>query len=72
MPKYALRAHTAPLDIEFYDGSDFPGLSGSAFVASHGSWNRFISFIHSLIHVFMIDWLLTGKMTETQLQDTML
>eukprot|EP01122_Echinamoeba_exundans_P009268 TRINITY_DN3230_c0_g1_i7.p1 TRINITY_DN3230_c0_g1~~TRINITY_DN3230_c0_g1_i7.p1 ORF type:complete len:454 (-),score=51.28 TRINITY_DN3230_c0_g1_i7:57-1418(-) len=40
-PRYAMQAHTAPLDILFYTGSTFPNMQGKvAFVAKHGSWNR--------------------------------
>ena len=34
------QAHSAPIEMRFYDGSMFPGSSGDAFVAMHGSWNR--------------------------------
>jgi glucose/arabinose dehydrogenase len=40
-PKFSMPAHSAPLDILFYNGTSFPGLAGkAAFVARHGSWNR--------------------------------
>jgi len=40
-PVLAMQAHSAPLDITFYDGISFPGAAvGDAFVAFHGSWNR--------------------------------
>jgi glucose/arabinose dehydrogenase len=40
-PVLALEAHTAPLDILFYQGPQFPaGYGGSALVSLHGSWNR--------------------------------
>jgi len=41
-PKYAMRAHTAPLDILFYngEGKNFPVKEGNAFVSLHGSWDR--------------------------------
>jgi glucose/arabinose dehydrogenase len=36
-----MQAHSAPLQIVFYEGNDFPAsYKGSAFVALHGSWNR--------------------------------
>jgi len=35
------RAHSAPLGIAFYSGTQFPATyKGDAFVAFHGSWNR--------------------------------
>jgi glucose/arabinose dehydrogenase len=40
-PVLVLQAHTAPLDIKFYDGGAFPDdMNGSAIVSNHGSWNR--------------------------------
>ena len=45
LPKYAMRAHTAPLDILFYNGgTNFPSADGNAFVALHGSWDRCAPF----------------------------
>jgi hypothetical protein len=36
-----IEAHSAPLQIAFYDGDNFPpGYKGDAFVTLHGSWNR--------------------------------
>jgi glucose/arabinose dehydrogenase len=36
-----MQAHSAPLQIAFYDGTAFPAeYRGSAFVTLHGSWNR--------------------------------
>jgi glucose/arabinose dehydrogenase len=36
------QAHEAPIGMVFYDGTAFPAeYSGNAFVALHGSWNRF-------------------------------
>ena len=40
-PTVGIQAHSAPLGIAFYTGDTFPtDLSGSLFVAQHGSWNR--------------------------------
>ncbi len=40
-PDLLFQAHSAPLGIVFYDGSQFPAeFKGDAFVALHGSWNR--------------------------------
>lgn len=33
-------AHAAPLDLRFYNTSQFPGYAGDAFVTFRGSWNR--------------------------------
>jgi glucose/arabinose dehydrogenase len=35
-----MQAHSAPLNIVFYQGRQFAGLDGDAFVTMHGSWNR--------------------------------
>ena len=41
VPEVLMQAHSAPLQIVFYDGKDFPATyKGSAFVTLHGSWNR--------------------------------
>jgi glucose/arabinose dehydrogenase len=41
MPDVLFQAHSAPLNITFYEGDAFPAeYKGSAFVALHGSWNR--------------------------------
>lgn len=40
-PAYNLQAHTAPMDIVFYNGTGFPASwRGDAFISLHGSWNR--------------------------------
>ncbi len=41
VPDVLLQPHSAPLNIVFYTGSNFPAAyKGDAFVAMHGSWNR--------------------------------
>jgi glucose/arabinose dehydrogenase len=40
-PDILFQAHSAPLGLVFYEGSQFPAdYKGDAFVALHGSWNR--------------------------------
>jgi glucose/arabinose dehydrogenase len=40
-PVLVMQAHSAPLDIKFYQGSAFPrNMAGSALVTYHGSWDR--------------------------------
>ena len=40
-PDVFMQAHSAPLQIAFYEGNSFPPeYKGSAFVTMHGSWNR--------------------------------
>jgi glucose/arabinose dehydrogenase len=41
VPDVLMQAHSAPLNIAFYEGKGFPAqYQGDAFVALHGSWNR--------------------------------
>jgi glucose/arabinose dehydrogenase len=41
VPDVLIQAHSAPLQIAFYEADDFPAdYKGSAFVTLHGSWNR--------------------------------
>ena len=41
VPDVLFQAHSAPLNIAFYDGDLFPAeYAGDAFVTMHGSWNR--------------------------------
>jgi glucose/arabinose dehydrogenase len=41
VPDVLVQAHSAPLNMIFYDGGQFPdAYRGDAFVALHGSWNR--------------------------------
>jgi glucose/arabinose dehydrogenase len=41
IPDVFMQAHSAPLQMVFYEGDNFPAeYKGSAFVAMHGSWNR--------------------------------
>jgi glucose/arabinose dehydrogenase len=40
-PVLALQAHSAPLGVQFYTGTQFPeAYRGSLFISFHGSWNR--------------------------------
>jgi glucose/arabinose dehydrogenase len=41
IPDVFMQAHSAPLQMVFYEGDHFPSeYKGSAFVTMHGSWNR--------------------------------
>lgn len=41
VPDVLMQAHSAPLQMAFYQGDSFPAeYRGSAFVTMHGSWNR--------------------------------
>jgi glucose/arabinose dehydrogenase len=49
-PAFALGAHLAPLDIVEYRGHGYPAeMQGEMFVASHGSWNREIAQVGTMI-----------------------
>eukprot|EP00026_Physarum_polycephalum_P007988 Phypoly_transcript_08061.p1 GENE.Phypoly_transcript_08061~~Phypoly_transcript_08061.p1 ORF type:complete len:445 (+),score=44.38 Phypoly_transcript_08061:186-1520(+) len=50
LPKYSIRAHTAPLDIIFYTGSQFPA-TNDAFISSHGSWDRTPAAGYDVVHL---------------------
>jgi glucose/arabinose dehydrogenase len=40
-PVFSLQAHSAPLDLLFYSGNNFPAsYVGDALITLHGSWNR--------------------------------
>ena len=41
LPAIKMQAHSAPLGLRFYDGTQFPAaLQGALFMGFHGSWNR--------------------------------
>jgi glucose/arabinose dehydrogenase len=41
VPDVLMQAHSAPMQIVFYDGNNFPAeYRGGAFATMHGSWNR--------------------------------
>lgn len=66
VPDVLLGAHSAALDINFYDAtagqSVFPAeYRGDAFVALHGSWNRGSRTGHKLVRVRMKDNKPTGE-----------
>jgi len=51
-PALNMQAHFAPLDINFYYGTQWPAaFQNSAFVASHGSWNRQPAVGYRVLHV---------------------
>jgi glucose/arabinose dehydrogenase len=53
-PEVAWQAHTAPLGLTFYSGSQFPAsYQGDMFVALHGSWNRTVRVGYKVIRVPM-------------------
>ncbi|MGH7320015.1 MAG: PQQ-dependent sugar dehydrogenase [Candidatus Rokuibacteriota bacterium] len=51
-PSLGYQAHTAPLGLAFYTGSQFPAeYGGNLFVALHGSWNRSVPTGYKVIRV---------------------
>lgn len=57
-----LQAHFAPLQINFYTGSNFPTpYRGDLFVASHGSWNKAVRSGYELLRVRILNGIATGE-----------
>ena len=53
-PLVEMQAHSAPLGLAFYTGSQFPEVyRGNLFVAFHGSWNRTIPTGYKLVRISM-------------------
>jgi len=52
VPELAMQAHSAPLDLEFYNGDSFPeAYRGDLFITFHGSWNRNPPTGYQVVHV---------------------
>jgi glucose/arabinose dehydrogenase len=57
-----LQAHSASLEMLFYNGQQFPEeYRGDAFAAEHGSWNRSRRTGYKVIRVMMHDGKPTGE-----------
>jgi glucose/arabinose dehydrogenase len=55
-PKVQMQAHSAPLGLAFYEGSQFPGeYQNNIFVAFHGSWNRTVPTGYKVVRVKLDD-----------------
>jgi len=55
-PKVQIQAHSAPLGLAFYDGSEFPAeYRNNIFVAFHGSWNRSVPTGYKVVRVKLDD-----------------
>jgi len=53
VPDVFFQAHSAALQILFYEGNDFPAeYKGSAFVTLHGSWDRSIRTGYKVVRLF--------------------
>jgi glucose/arabinose dehydrogenase len=61
-PDVLMQAHSAPLNIAFYDGKTFPAeYQGDAFVALHGSWNRGNRTGYKVVRLLFRDGKPTGE-----------
>jgi glucose/arabinose dehydrogenase len=55
-PMIEMQAHSAPLGLEFYSGTQFPSAyHGNLFVAFHGSWNRSVPTGYKIVRIPMND-----------------
>jgi glucose/arabinose dehydrogenase len=62
VPDVLIQPHSAPLQMMFYDGSQFPAdFKGAAFVALHGSWNRATRTGYKIVRVIVKDGEPTGE-----------
>lgn len=62
IPDVLMQAHSAPLNIVFYDGGNFPAeYRGDAFVALHGSWNRGVRTGYKVVRLKFKDGKPTGE-----------
>ena len=62
VPDVLIQAHSAPLGIAFYTGTQFPqAYRGSAFVTLHGSWNRAQRTGSKVVRLIMKDGAPTGE-----------
>jgi len=62
IPDVLLQAHSAPLNIAFYTGKNFPAeYQGNAFVALHGSWNRGNRTGYKVVRLLFRDGRPTGE-----------
>ena len=62
LPDVLMQAHSAPLNIAFYDGKAFPPeYQGDAFVALHGSWNRGVRTGYKVVRLKFKDGKPTGE-----------
>lgn len=62
VPDVLLQAHSASLQMTFYEGAQFPAeYRGNIFAAEHGSWNRSRRTGYKVIRVIMKDGAPTGE-----------
>ena len=62
VPDLLIASHSAPLQMVFYDGTQFPAeYRGDAFVALQGSWNRNLRTGYKIIRVPLKNGIATGE-----------
>jgi glucose/arabinose dehydrogenase len=62
VPDVLIASHSAPLQMVFYDGRQFPpGYRGDAFVALQGSWNRAQRTGYKIVRVPLKNGVATGE-----------
>jgi glucose/arabinose dehydrogenase len=62
VPDVLIQPHSAPLQIAFYTGDQFPAeYKGEPFVALHGSWNRANRTGYKVVRLVMKDGKATGE-----------
>lgn len=62
VPDVLLQPHFASLEMQFYEGSEFPAeFKGDAFAAEHGSWNKAKRAGYEVIRVPMQGGKATGE-----------
>ncbi|RWG82417.1 sorbosone dehydrogenase family protein [Mesorhizobium sp.] len=62
VPDVLMQAHSAPLNIAFYEGGNFPAdYKGDAFVTLHGSWNRNVRTGYKVVRLKFKDDKPTGE-----------
>jgi glucose/arabinose dehydrogenase len=62
VPDVLIEAHSASLEMTFYEGSQFPAeYRGNVFAAEHGSWNRSKRTGYKVIRVIVKDGVPTGE-----------
>lgn len=65
VPDVFMQAHSAPLQIAFYEGSMFPAeYRGGAFVTMHGSWNRALRTGYKVVFLPFRDGKPTGEYVD--------
>jgi glucose/arabinose dehydrogenase len=61
LPDVLLQPHSAPLQLTFYDGDQFPAdYQGDIFASTHGSWNRTVLTGYDVIRVRRVNGRATG------------